>query len=49
MRIRVEMLEDMGRKLLAVKWNLVIMAAFCFLFAVYMYVTPAEGGLGIFD
>lgn len=48
MRVRVEMLEDMGKKLLAVKWNLVIMAAFCFLFSIYMYVTPAEGGLGMF-
>lgn len=42
------MLEDMGKKLLAVKWNLVIMAAFCFLFTIYMYVTPVEGGLGMF-
>ena len=42
------MKDEIIKKLLEVKWNLVIMAAFCFLFAVYMYVTPVEGGLGMF-
>ena len=42
------MKDEIIKKLLDVKWNLVIMAAFCFLFAVYMYVTPVEGGLGMF-
>lgn len=42
------MSQDIVRKLWDVKWNLVIMAAFCFAFAVYMYVTPVEGGLGMF-
>ena len=42
------MMEAVAKRLWSVKWNLVVMAAFCFLFSVYMYVTPAEGGLGMF-
>lgn len=44
----VEMVEELVKTLRGVKWNLVLMAAFCFLFAVYMYVTPVEGGVGMF-
>ncbi|MDY4042146.1 MAG: hypothetical protein SOY67_08635 [Collinsella sp.] len=39
-----ELLGKLGR----VKWNLVIMAAFCVLYAAYIYVTPATGGEGTF-
>lgn len=42
------MKETTKKKLWDVKWNLVIMAAFCFAFAVYMYVTPEHGGEGMF-
>lgn len=42
------MKESTIKKLWAVKWNLVIMAAFCFAYAVYVYVTPATGGEGMF-
>lgn len=42
------MKESTVKKLWSVKWNLVIMAAFCFAYAVYIYVTPAAGGEGTF-
>lgn len=42
------MKETTKKKLWSVKWNLVILAAFCFAFAVYAYVTPVEGGPGVF-
>ena len=41
-------MEDIKKKLWDVKWNLVVMAVFCFAFAVYAYVTPVEGGPGTF-
>lgn len=41
-------MDEMKKKLWDVKWNLVVMAVFCFGFAVYAYVTPAEGGSGVF-
>ena len=42
------MKESTVKKLWGVKWNLVIMAAFCFFYAVYVYVTPEHGGMGTF-
>ena len=42
------MKDTVSNKLWGVKWNLVIMAAFCFFYAVYVYVTPALGGEGTF-
>ena len=42
------MKESTVKKLWSVKWNLVIMAAFCFAYAVYIYVTPAAVGEGTF-
>lgn len=36
------------KKLLAVKWNLVLMAVFCFCLAVYTFITPETGGEGMF-
>ncbi|MBE6469216.1 MAG: hypothetical protein E7001_04495 [Coriobacteriaceae bacterium] len=41
-------MKDLMGKLGRVKWNLVIMAAFCLLYAAYIYVTPATGGEGTF-
>jgi len=41
-------LDAIKEQLLLVKWNLVIMAAFCFGMAAYNYVTPSWGGLGMF-
>ena len=42
------MVDEIVKKLKGVKWSLVAMAAFCFGYAVYMYVTPVWGGLGLF-
>lgn len=42
------MKQSISEKLWGVKWNLVIMAAFCFFYAVYVYVTPEHGGMGTF-
>lgn len=36
------------RKLLSVKWSLAVMAVFSFFLAAYVYVTPPQGGLGMF-
>lgn len=41
-------MNDIFKKLHGVKWNLVLMAAFCALYAIYIYVTPAVGGEGTF-
>lgn len=41
-------LDCLKEQLLLVKWNLVIMAVFCFGMAAYNYVTPSWGGLGMF-
>ncbi|MDY2776845.1 MAG: hypothetical protein SOU51_00475 [Collinsella sp.] len=42
------MYQEIVRRLWEVKWSLVLMAAFCFAFAFYVYVTPVYGGLGMF-
>lgn len=41
-------MKNLLGRLSHVKWNLVIMAAFCILYAAYIYVTPAAGGEGTF-
>ena len=40
--------DQIIKKLWGIKWSLVAMAAFCFLYAVYVYVTPSWGGEGTF-
>ena len=41
-------MKNLLEKAARVKWNLVIMAVFCVLYAAYIYVTPASGGEGTF-
>lgn len=43
-----EMLDEVANGLLNARWNLILTAAFCFGMALYNFVTPAWGGLGLF-
>ena len=43
----VDLLGRVKQHLLQAKWNLVVMAACCFVMAVYNFVVPASGVLGV--
>lgn len=42
------LLGKAGQKLLQAKWNLIVMAAFCFCMAAFNFVTAPQGGTGMF-
>ena len=41
-------IKGFARRLSGSKVGLIVLAAFCFIWSVYMYVTPLTGGAGLF-